>query len=173
VAAEAPEIGVWLAALGDCRVRTLKAIAGIGSDELDWACPLSKNTIGTLLYHIAAIELDWLYSEILQQEFPRDFTSWFPHDVRDSDGNLTFIGGESAERHQSRFQYVRDLLSAALGAMTLAEFRRVRHLESYDVTPEWVVHHLLQHESQHRGQIVIVRNRFKELNLGAEKPIQP
>ena len=68
----ATEIGVWLAALSDCRARTHKAIAGIRNDELEWVCPLSTNTIGTLLYHVAAIELDWLYSEILEQEFPGD-----------------------------------------------------------------------------------------------------
>ena len=88
VPCDAPEIGVWLAALSDCRARTHKAIAGIRNDELEWVCPLSTNTIGTLLYHVAAIELDWLYSEILEQEFPGDLSSWFPHDVRDSEGNL-------------------------------------------------------------------------------------
>ena len=39
--------------------------------------PSSRNTIGTLLYHIAAIELDWLHSEILEREFPGDFRTWF------------------------------------------------------------------------------------------------
>ena len=48
--------------------------------------------------------------------------------------------------------------------MSLSEFRRVRHLETYNVTPQWVVHYLLQHEAQHRGQIAILRYRFKESN---------
>ncbi|MBP1082581.1 DinB family protein [Bacillus gobiensis] len=26
-------------------------------------------------------------------------------------------------------------------------------LADYDVTPEWVVYHLIEHESYHRGQI--------------------
>ena len=123
VTCEAPEVGIWLAALSDCRARTLEALAGIGHDAMDWICPLSRNTIGTLLYHIAAIELDWLHSEILEREFPGDFRTWFPHDVR--------------------------------------EFGRVRHLQPYDVTPQWVVHHLLQHETQQRGQIVMLRHQFR------------
>jgi uncharacterized damage-inducible protein DinB len=32
------------------------------------------------------------------------------------------------------------------------EFRRPRHLEQYDVTPQWVLHHLIQHEVEHQGQ---------------------
>jgi len=162
VACQAPEIGVWLAALSESRVRTHKAVAGIQSEELDWMCPLSRNTIGTLLYHIAAIELDWLHVEILEQEFPADFHSWFPHEVRDSEGNLTTVMGDSPRRHEERLLYVRDRLFDALGTMSLSEFRRVRHLEAYDVTPEWVLHHLLQHEAEHRGQIRILRRRFKD-----------
>ena len=162
VPCDAPEIGVWLAALSDCRARTHKAIAGIRNDELEWVCPLSTNTIGTLLYHVAAIELDWLYSEILEQEFPGDLSSWFPHDVRDSEGNLTTVAGDSAQRHEQRLHYVRKRLVGVLGTMSFSEFRRVRRLEAYDVTPRWVVHHLLQHEAEHRGQIAILRHRFKD-----------
>lgn len=164
VACEAPEVGVWLAALSDCRARTHKAVADMRHGELDWICPLSRNTIGTLLYHIAAIELDWLYTEILEHELPGDFRAWFPHDVRDSEGKLATVAGDSAQRHEERLHYVRNRLAAALGIMSLSDFRRVRHLRDYDVTPHWVVHHLLQHEAEHRGQIAILRDRFKDSN---------
>lgn len=163
-ASEAPELSVWLAALNDCRARTEKAISNIQQDELDWVCPFSRNTIGTLLYHIAAIELDWLYSEILEREFPDDFRSWFPHDVRDSEGNLTRVIGDSPQKHENRLRYVRDRLADVLRDMTSADFKRVRHLQPYDVTPEWVVCHLLQHEAEHRGQIAVLRDRFKDAN---------
>lgn len=162
VPCEAAEIGIWLAALSDCRARTLKMIAGMRNDELDWTCPLSRNTIGTLLYHMAAIELDWLYTEILEREFPDDFRAWFPHDVRDSEGNLATVAGDSAQRHEERLDYVRNRLVGALGIMSLSEFRRVQYLETYEVTPQWAVHHLLQHEAEHRGQIAILRHRFKD-----------
>ena len=162
VTCEAPEVGVWLAALSDCRARTLKALVGMRSDEMDWVCPMSRNTIGTLLYHIAAIELDWLHSEILEREFPGDFRTWFPHDVRDAQGNLAIVSGDSAQQHEERLRYVRNKLVGALSVMSLSEFGRVRHLEPYDVTPRWVVHHLLQHEAEHRGQIAILRHRFKD-----------
>lgn len=162
VTCEAPEVGIWLAALSDCRARTLKALVGMQYDEMDWICPLSRNTIGTLLYHIAAIELDWLYSEILERECPGDFRTWFPHDVRDSEGNLASVAGDSAQQHEERLSYVRNKLVGTLSVMSLSEFGRVRHLQPYDVTPRWVVHHLLQHEAAHRGQIAILRHQFKD-----------
>jgi hypothetical protein len=43
--------------------------------------------------------------------------------------------------------------------MDLAEFRRVRSLEDYDVTPEYVLHHLMQHEAEHHSQIGALRRK--------------
>ncbi len=167
---EASEVGVWLAALGDCRARTYKTIVGMRAEEMDRVCSSDMNSIGTLLYHIAAIELDWLYSEVLVREFPSDFQSWFPHDVRDPEGRLTAVTGDDATRYEGRFHYVRAPWVEALGRMSLSEFRRVRHLEAYDVSPQWVVHHLLQHEAQHRGQIAILRHRFREFRARSSSP---
>jgi hypothetical protein len=52
---------------------------------------------------------------------------------------------------------VRGLLLDGYQRMELAEFRRVRALEHYDVTPEYVLHHLMQHEAEHRSQIGALR----------------
>ena len=60
-------------------------------------------------------------------------------------------------RERAARSLVRESLVAVLRDMPLDEFRRVRRLEAYDVTPEWVVHHLLQHEAEHRGQIALLR----------------
>jgi uncharacterized damage-inducible protein DinB len=162
VVCPAPEIGMWLAALNDCRSRTLGAVGGISIEELDWVCPFSRNTIGTLLYHIAAIELDWLCAEILEREPPADFRNWFPRDTRDSTGRLSALGGDSLEKHEARLRYVRDMFVEDLRGMSPEEFRRIRRLTDYDVNPAWVMSHLLQHEAGHRGQIAVLRQRFKE-----------
>ena len=41
-----------------------------------------------------------------------------------------------------------------------AEFTRVRSLENYDVTPAWAIHHLCQHEAEHRGQMTELATRL-------------
>lgn len=155
------EIGRWSSVLMECRLRTLKAIAGIGQVELDWQPPHRANTIGSLLYHIGLIEADWLYTEIIEQPIPERLESLFSVGDRTSDGKLTSASGESVNQHTSRLALVRKQLVESLGTMTLTEFRRVRHLRDYDVTPEWVLAHLLQHEAEHRGQILLLRKLFK------------
>lgn len=158
VAAE-PEIARWLWALEDTRALTRERLAGIDGELLDWLPSDGVNSIGTLLYHIAIIEADWLYAEVLEQEFPLEVAALFPYDVRDSERNLTAITGRSLVEHDTLLDAVRALLLAAFQFMTLEDFRRTRSLPNYDVTPEWVLHHLIQHEAEHRGELGDLRRR--------------
>jgi hypothetical protein len=41
------------------------------------------------------------------------------------------------------------------------DYRRARNFEHYDVTPEWVLHHLAQHEAEHCGEILTIRGIYK------------
>ena len=153
-----PEIGRWLWALHDGRNRTRETLEGLPAATLDWRPDYGGNSIGTLLYHVAAIEMDWLYTEILESDsYPPEMAEMFPHDVRDNNGLLVPVLGESIERHWERLDWVRALLLDAFQSMSLQEFRRPRRLAEYDVTPEWVLHHLIQHEAEHRGQMGEIR----------------
>jgi uncharacterized damage-inducible protein DinB len=154
----APEVGPWLWALEDCRQLTLEELASVGDPDVDR--PGADGTsIGTLLYHLAMIEADWLYEEILVQPWPPTIVALFPHRTRDSEGRLTRVTGEPLAAHLHRLAAVRSELRATLGAISAAEWHRVRELPSYDVTPGWVAHHLLQHEAEHRGAIAALAGR--------------
>jgi uncharacterized damage-inducible protein DinB len=159
------EIGGWLWALEDTRHRSLNSLKGIEADDLDivdWVSPINGNSIGTLLYHIAAIEASWLYEDVLAEEFPSDIETLLTWDVRDSQDHLTTIKGIRLDEHLNRFKQVRANLRLTYSNMSLNEFRQ---LPDYDVTPEWVIHHLMQHESEHRGQIT-------EIRLSAEQALR-
>lgn len=154
-----PAIGQWLWALQDARGRTMDELVDLTDAVCDWMAPDEDSSIGTILYHIAAIEADWLYAEVLEQPFSRDVESLFPYPVRDAAGRLTHVRGVSLKAHLQRLATVRGLTMGVFQHMGLTEFRRVRALPDYDVTPEWVLHHLMQHEAEHRSQIGAVRAR--------------
>lgn len=156
---EEPAIGPWLWALEDCRRRTMEELEHVSPAMVDWLPPGNESSIGTLLYHIADIEADWLYVEVLEQTLPSDFASLFPYPTRDHHGRLTQVRGISLEDHLHRLATVRSLLLAVYQSMDLADFRRARVLPHYEVTPEWVLHHLMQHEAEHRSQIGALRAR--------------
>ena len=161
---EAPEIGRWLWALQDTRQRTMRELGRLAPAMIDWIPPGNESSIGTVLYHIADIEADWLYVEVLEQPIPPEVAALFPYGTRDEHGNLTQVRGFSLEQHLRRLETVRGLLLDVYRQMDLPEFRRIRSLASYDVTPEWVLHHMMQHEAEHRGQIGALR-AMAERNL--------
>lgn len=163
----APMIAPWVSMLEDTRRRTKAAVQGIGDQVVDWTPPEGGSSIGTLLYHIMAIELSYLYEDILQvTDFPQELAQLVVYDVRDGEGQLTVVRGEPVGIHLLRLDAARALLLKNLRAMTPTEFRRVRAVENYDITPESALHHLMQHEAEHRGQIMELRQR-------AEKSFSP
>ena len=69
-----PEIGRWLWALQDVRRRyTLRLIQDLDARLVDWEGPDGReNAIGSLLYHIARVEIGWLYTDVKQMKADQD-----------------------------------------------------------------------------------------------------
>lgn len=159
-----PVIAPWVWMLEDTRHRTKAAMQGITDQVVDWMPPEGGNTIGTLLYHLMAIEMSYLYEDILQVTgFPQELAQLVVYDVRDGESQLTAIRSEPLGIHLLRLDAARTLLLKTLRTMTPTEFRRVRTVEDYDITPEWALHHLMQHEAEHRGQIMELRQRAEKV----------
>ena len=149
-----PEIGRWLAAMEDARRRTLAELEGITSDVVDARPPGSENSIGSSLYHVALIEADWLFDDLFGQPLETtELAPLFPYDVRDEHGMLQGILGVGLDDHLDRLARVRATLRREIGALSLEDFLAVRARDGYDVSGAWVVHHLLQHEAEHRSEI--------------------
>jgi uncharacterized damage-inducible protein DinB len=150
--AGSPEVGRWLAALQDCRRRTAEVLSAVSNADLERPAVVGMNSIGSLLYHVALIEADWLFAEILEGREPVP-EQLFPFDVREEGGRLTPVTGMSLTDHLDRLATVRSIVLDELRAMDSGEFHRIRSLPQYDVAPDWVLHHLMQHEAEHRAQI--------------------
>jgi uncharacterized damage-inducible protein DinB len=146
------EIGTLLGMMEEARGRTLAVISNLTPTQLDGPPPCGKNTIAALLYHTAAIEVSWLY-DVLGTPFPPELDSLFSVDVRDEYGNLNRLEGRPLQEYLDRLSRVRSILLRSYASMSLEEFRRPREVEGSEVTPEWVLQHLMQHEAEHRGQI--------------------
>lgn len=153
-----PEVGRWLAAMQDARRDTLRELVDLTPDDLERTPEPGATSIGTLLYHIAQVEADRLFVDILGPEgappWPR---SLLPRRDRDADGRLTPITGVTLREHLDRLEAVRTLVTDHLGPMPAEDFHRPRRRGRRDVSPAWVLHHLLQHEAEHRAHIAALR----------------
>lgn len=156
-----PVIAAALWQLEDGRNETLKVIQELSASDVDWELAGYSNSIGTLLYHIAVIEADWLYAEVLERSDYGEAQRLFPYPVRSS-GRLTPVRGVTIADHVARLAAIRENLMSVFRVMTADDFRREREMDDYFVTPEWVLHHLSQHEAEHRGEIMMLRTLSQE-----------
>ena len=155
------DIGRWLWALEDARRITRRAVDGLDVATLDWrGADGSENSIGSLLYHVADVEMDWLFIDVLGREIPPEVEADLPFETW-TDGRLTHVAGVSLDEHRGRLDRTRRVFLDHLRQMDLDEFRRVRAPENadYEVTPEWVVYHLVEHEIGHAYQMRSLRRR--------------
>jgi hypothetical protein len=159
--ADDPEVGRWLAALEDGRHDTLRELERVTPDMVDWYPDAPLNSIGSLLYHIALIEADWVANEILElgDEVP-ELSPLLPWPDREAGGHLSRVDGQTLGAHLERLDGVRQFVLARLRPMTNADFHRVRQLEAYDVAPDWALHHIIQHEAEHRSHIAWLRDTY-------------
>jgi uncharacterized damage-inducible protein DinB len=160
-----PEIGRWLAILDDARKRTRYTLKLPKPEDLDAAPIVGLNSIGTLLYHIALVDLDWIYTNMLQQPYPADVAALFPYPLQQKDERLYVMSGWDLEAYQQRLSAARAKVHEVFKAMSGAEFRgilrRVQDYGEYEMTPESVLQHLAQHEAEHRGELQILMDGLR------------
>lgn len=157
-----PEIGTWLWAMEATRQRTLRLVHGLPQDALDWAGPDgTENGIGTLLYHLAAVEMGWLCLDVLGRPdlYPEDDLPFEPF----AEGRITAVVGVPLGEHVARLDRTRALFLARMRETTQEDWARLREPEGedYAVTPAWVVFHLVEHEAGHAAQIAVLKKRAR------------
>jgi uncharacterized damage-inducible protein DinB len=166
----AREIGQLLSLLADARQRTMRCVDGMPNDAVDYELAPNFHTIGSLLYHIAAVEVNWVYGLVLQEDMPMNVAEWFPRTIIDDTGDITPMRNISLDGHLYRLDKAHAVLLSAFKNMSLDDFRRVSTLSRMAVTPETVAQQLLQHEAEHRGQIMSLRTAaetyFDQQRLG-------
>lgn len=167
-----PEIGQWLWALQDVRRRyTLRLVKDLDERLVDWEGPDGQeNAIGSLLYHIAHVEMGWLYGDLKQMtDLPPAVKPDFPFPSREPDRNrLTRVLGMPLADHVARLDRSRDVFLKEFEGISPEEWRRLRRPPDfeevdYEVTPEWAVFHLVEHEAGHAFQISSLKARGSRL----------
>jgi hypothetical protein len=163
--ADDPEVGRWLAALEDGRRDTLRELEGLTPEMIDWYPSAPLNSVGSLLYHIGLVEASWVSEEILGDPEAAELAPLLPWPDREGPGqggqrHLSRIDGQSLDEHLARLAAIRAYVLERLRPMSNDAFHAIRSFERYDAAPDWVIHHLLQHEAEHRSHIAWLRDTY-------------
>ncbi|HEV8352700.1 MAG TPA: DinB family protein [bacterium] len=163
-----PDIGRWLWALQDVRRRyTMRLIKDLDPRLVDWEGPDGQeNAIGSLLYHIAHVEMGWLFGDVQgMTELPAAIQPDFPFDSREPNSKrLTRVLGVPLAEHVARLDRSREAFLKEMRDIPPVDWRRLRRPPdfaevNYEVTPEWAVFHLVEHEAGHAFQISSLKAR--------------
>lgn len=159
-----PRIAMLLAQMQDVRGVLLPLAERWEDDELDRPVVPGFMNPGALLLHIAESESWWLRVILAGQgegdppRLPGDALSPF---VLDAEGEP--VAGERPLKDylavlESTRAFTRDFLAGLDGEALGAEYTfRARDGQDFSFTLEWVLHHLVEHEAHHRGQLALLR----------------
>lgn len=156
---------------------TLRLIKDLDERLVDWEGPDGQeNAIGSLLYHIAIVELGWLYGDVMQMtELPPAVKPDFPFPIAEQGRkHLTRVRGVPLAEHVARLNRSREVFVEEIQTIPADEWRRLRRppdfeTVQYEVTPEWAVFHLVEHEAGHAFQISSLKARGARM-LKAQNP---
>ncbi len=155
-----PQIARLVSMMDYVRSTTLKAVAGLGVDELDYLHDPESNSIGALLLHIAAAEAGYQATTFEARDFTAEERQQWSTAVALGEKARDEIRGHQLDHYLGKLEQVRAKTLAELGRREdrwLAEeatFGNGQRINNYF---KWF--HVIGHEINHRGQIRWLRSR--------------
>ncbi|MCC7141531.1 MAG: DUF664 domain-containing protein [Candidatus Eisenbacteria bacterium] len=152
-----PAIGARLAELDDVRRETHRYAAGLSPAQLAWTPHPKVESIATQLLHIAAVERSWIGEDLERRPMGEEWAPAFA--LRTGQPQ---IDGHDLAYFVERLDAMREETRRALA--TLSDADLTREIQCLDAPPEserftldWILHHLIEHEAHHRGQIALLK----------------
>ena len=154
-----PKIAVLFSMLEETRNRLLKEIEGLTQEQLDFSPDINKiETIGTLLYHIEAVEYSWIFEDIYKQEMP--YEEWKYAFALRSKLDPPQLTGRPLETYVANLKRLRKNFFNEMQKLTDEDLNTLISSDKYNVTISWILYHLNQHESAHIGQINLLKRLY-------------
>lgn len=163
------EIGLYLAGLEEVREQLRDSVAHLSvSDNARIAIP-ETHSIGALVLHIGEAEWWWMHCVVANHELTEaDAAACFwdvlkePHRVGEKGLSAQFCLEEiSRIREQTR-----KLLTSFSDNDLDQIFSYARKEARTEVSLRWILHHLIDHEAQHKGQILMLKRLMGLQNDG-------
>lgn len=155
-----PQIARLVSMMNYTRSTTLQAVAGLGVDELDYLHDPQSNSIGALLFHIAAAEAGYQAATFESRNLNAEERRQWGAAIDLGEAAREEIRGFKLDHYVSRLVQVRAKTLAELG---LRDDRWLEEQTSFGsgqrVNNYFKWFHVIGHEINHRGQIWWLRSR--------------
>lgn len=159
-----PRVSYWYSMLQEVRERLLNIVDDLNDEMLDFT-PEERifETIGTLLLHIAAIEWSWVFEDIDGLEM--DYEKFKHAFALRSDVDIPQLKGKNKQFFLNQLKEVREKVFQRLTKFSDKDLDKIVESNANKFSIEWILFHILEHETMHTGQILLLRRLFEKQNF--------
>ena len=153
-------IGYYLSGMEEVRNQLRKAVKGIDDDRFGKPAFLGAHSIGALVMHIGEAEWWWMKCNVSGHQLTDEDRKAPYWDVLE-DPDAFARKGFTAEFCFQELDKIRNQTRDVLFTFGDNDLERVfsfeRNGEPYEYSLRWILHHLIDHEAQHKGQILMLK----------------
>ncbi|HEV2705897.1 MAG TPA: DinB family protein [Pyrinomonadaceae bacterium] len=156
----APGIGFYLSAMDDVRRQLREVVEGLSDEDCNRPACDGALALGALVMHVGEAEWWWIQCILGGREATEEERAQPYWDV------VFEPGVHTGDRYTARFcleqiDLVREQTRRALARYTDADLDMLRtHTNderTLEFTLRWLLHHLIDHEAQHKGQVMMLK----------------
>jgi uncharacterized damage-inducible protein DinB len=154
------EIGFYLSGMEEVREQTRAAVEGMSDDQIGRPAIPGAHAIGALVLHIGEAEWYWMQCVVSGQKVTDEIRHAAYWDVL-KDSKRFSEQTYSAEFCLNEIKKLREQTHTTLAAFKDSDLERIfsteRSGETHERSLRWILHHLIDHEAQHKGQILMLK----------------
>ena len=162
-------IGYYLSGMEEVREQLHKVVVGISVADIGRRAVADTHSIGALVLHIGESEWFWMQC-VLSGHHLNDEDKRAPCWDALTDPERVARRGYSADFCLHEAMKIHVQIRAVLASFNDDDLERIFSLEWRGVTQEqsmrWILHHLIDHEAQHKGQILMLKRLLGLKNEG-------
>ncbi|NPD89060.1 MAG: DinB family protein [Asgard group archaeon] len=156
-----PRVALWYSLMYETRERLFRVLRDLTQEELDYTPDERKfETIGTLLFHIAAVEWSWIFEDIDEQKM--DFEEFKHGFALNPEVNIPQLKNQRLQFYVNKLEKIRQEVYQRLKKFKDEDLDRIVESEGEKYSIEWILFHLIEHEAMHIGQIQLLKRLFSK-----------
>lgn len=160
------QIGFYVNGMAEVREQLADAVKDLSNEEISAKVSPSFHSIGQLILHVSEAEWWWLKCVAAEENLDEDEAK------REAFWDILMDEDFAARNYSARFcieaaNEVREKCFEVLKKFSDDDLERVfgfdrRDNKRMEVSLRWILHHLIDHEAQHKGQIFMIKRLLRE-----------
>ncbi len=156
------EIGLFLASLEKIRKKWREAVKDLSKSELATRILPEIQPIGTIIIHIAEAECFWMQEIVEGKPMTDEIKDLFHHDLWFKDFATEDLDIEYCLEVVEKIHFMtRKTLSEFTDDDLEKTFARRREDRETHYSLRWIFVHLLEHDAEHKGQIMMIKRLLR------------